>query len=254
MATLIYMKYRKTAVILKRIVRISDVIVFSVIVESCFIILLGNRMRHPLGIAASFLSILLSTALFEVRKSRAEAGKERERIRQELITEKILLMSDREVSDSLKDESFYFLRRQNPDRYELIHALGRKPKYLITVSKLQIPYSRLHTYSPKTTVLTALKFADLIHVSCTQTEIENRAEEKETYRFDRSRFRQLFSVRWNRYYVLGTLLLVMSFIVKHKIYYRTIASISLFLALIQGIFRSRALRNNSFSFLDKFDR
>ena len=204
-------------------VMISDSILFSVLL---FLPLnpFFHIAKHPIlsvvvliGICGIVLAVRINyLGLSKQRRLKAN-------LRQEQI-DRLLLMSDESLSKIFGKERFILIRKQNPDRFDILEAI-RKGADAIGLLSNQFAFRDLiKAYAPKTSVYNA----DEILYSAEAGHMRN-----DLPKYDPSAKKRF---RLNKYCLVGIVLFCISFILRYKIYYRMISCLCLFFASISGAF------------------
>ena len=252
------MKNRKINPIISKLTRAifkcTDILVFSAFLASALIALIDGKSRSRAVIILIFSMIILITVLIEDLKKKKDVAVKKQQAKEEILIERATLMADTEIASRIQENSFAFIRKENPDKYEIIQAVISQPMYLICIKESSLLHEILDRYASHTKLITALELSEIMGVPCTNEDIEQRINGSFSVRIDSKRLMNAIFARWNRYVLLGILLLVLSFFTKHKIYYRLLASICLIFAVFRGVFGRNVIGLFSASFLDKLDR
>lgn len=253
------MKYKKSAktfflASLHVVGKAIDIVVFMCLaVLTISLFLMGNTNRVKITVLLSF-AVFLLTVFAEYTRSRILKKKRYQQVRNEILIEKVLLLSNKELGKYLHVSKFQFIRKKAPEQSEILYALHMHPTLLICMKRTENIERLVKYYEPQVRIVTVRELAESLPFTCSEDEIKQRVDNIDFAHKTANRSRNVLRVTWNRYFLLGTLLLVLSFLFRHKIYYRFLASISLFLSVIKGVFDNKSIRTNCFSFLDIMDR
>ena len=235
-------------------VKLLDAVLFGALLSSSVLLLLRRSVHRRAAWIVLTAAIVLLLLLIERKMEAVRQRKEREQIAQTIRTEKLLLMRDTDIERAIGERSFIWIRSQKPEPHEILQAIAKHPKALICMGNCKTAKTLLAAYAPQTRLIGEEELVRLIRPDVTEKEIVMRQKKPRDRRFSKDRLRRLQHVPFNRYLLLGTLLLVLSFLSKHKIYYRTISSICLFFALCKGLFEREKVAKKFRFFLDNMDR
>ena len=231
-------KPAKVINLLKRVFQAADILIFSAFLTVSLLFLFRIR-KKPILILCVFGFVLLLTVLTDAcmrsRRKLKEKRKEEERQR----TERLLLMSDEEIGSVLGVPSFYLIRREHPEPFDILEPIRLKKETIgilehhVETDKLIKRYAQSATVIEKDEMMRRVFGSD-----------PNDGRKKTVFGF-------MEFDKVNKYLILGIVLFVCSFMVRTKIYYRTVSVLCLIIATLTGFFRSRFPGKNFRIFLDK---
>lgn len=240
--------------LLRRIPAALDRLAFSALCALAVLIPLRRHDRAALIAVLTFFAALLVLVALDRRRAafaREVLYKETERA---IRLEKLLLLPEDAIRTALDEPSLILLRSENPSVGEITEALRMRPRVLCVLSNPAPLKPLIETHAPGTRLIGADALLDAARISCTQKEIEDRLSAQRAARQKRRRFPiRLYGGAW-RFLLLGTLLLVLSLLWKHKIYYRLLSCLSFGMSVISGTFGFQKQRRNLGFFLDKIDK
>ncbi len=233
--------------------RIADLLLFSILLTAS-VYLTIRKGSHKIAILFLTLSVSL---MIGVIMDRVKCQKQRrtltERVRKQILTEKLLIMSDSDLKAAFHVKSLKFIRKFQVDQAELISTIAAKPELLICMDACPETKQYIDHYSPSTKFLDAQKAVARLGIVCTEEEVQTRLNNPQNNLKFKHINRALFQLRPNRFFVLGMLLLVLSFLTDHKIYYRLLSTACLIFSVFRGFFDSHKIRNIFRLFLDNMD-
>lgn len=232
----LFMKTKKKRYVFKQIFLFTDSLLFSALIILSFHIII-DYVKHPvtfvfflLGICGIVLAVRIKCIKRNMRICE-ENKKKQER------TDRLIMKSDQSLSELFGKDRFILIRKQNPDRFDLLEAI-QKGADGVGVMKKQTEFTDLiHTYAPQTTLYDVDEMLRLIDPSY--------AEEDK-----RSKFKVFRRMHINKYLLLGVILIIASFVLRYKIYFRIISGICLIFAAITGSFGYSDIRKKRMLFLD----
>lgn len=216
---------------------VTDTAVFSFIL-SVSIALLLHAHRKPAILALLFLGVFILCLIFHIRiaadRKRREIDNEEDRRKLELL----LLMNDREIGKALGTDSFRMIRRAAPDEYDMLNAIRTGAKTIGIVKKTTEAETCLNRNAPDVELIDS---RELIRRIFSTSIADNYRTSDIT----------AFLNRVNKYFWLGGILFLSSFIAGFKIYFRMIACICLIIAPFSGFFGNPKSHKKLRIFLDK---
>lgn len=245
--------YIRKKKILCAIGRTADLILFTTLTICALSMLFRGTANGKAILILSALAVLIVLLLLDRITHKRKERNELTHVCKEIRTEKLLLMSDERIEE-LTGERTVMIRESYPEKAQILHALIRHPKYLICLGNEEIARELIRCYALQTTLLTVEEAIERTGIECSMEEAKGRMQSRDTRIRRHVDVRQLFQNGWNRYLVLGLLLLVLSVFTSHKIYYRLLASVSLILSVFQGVLRLRKRSNIFRFFLDNMER
>ena len=229
----------------KRIVRkafqILDTLLFSVLLT--LLILPYLDIFHRLWIVILvFLFIIFLVLTLRTRYQTVKQKKDMYLKEEQRTVEQLLLLSDGELSDRFGKNNFILIRKERPDRFDVMEALRKHTDAIGLFSEDKALTELIRSYSPDTAIY------------CRHDLFEFFKKHKEEAVADQTSYEKAFSLICNnKYIMLGILFLIASFLLRSKIYYRVLATACLIIAPVTGIFNDRKSRKNFRIFLDKMD-
>lgn len=230
-----------------------DMLIFIVLILLAVSVLIGRNAHHPAIMILLTAALLLVGVLINRRKEQKRKAEERLSIERDILTEKLFLLSDESLSNMLKEPNMIFIRRFRPDEGEVLSAIAKQPNLLICAVKDSKTEDLIRRQSPKTQLYDLIEAAAKAGILCTPMEIETRRNETQNTRKKALKSRLWTISGWNRYLMLGMLLLVLSFVTSHKIYYRLLSSACMIFMTIRLISDTQKKRNIFRFFLDNRD-
>lgn len=223
----------------KRAFRWFDSFVFSVIL-SLPLILLTQTGKKPIAVIMIISSVLFLVVIVRRRSEDVSASKKSARRKRNAQFSALMLLDDKEIGDLLHEDSFYLIRREKPDLFDLLNAVRSGAKAVGVLEITNDTESFFKSLAPEAKLISKEDIMELL------PDTEN----------DPGRSKGLLSVltffgRINKYIVLGCILFLCSFFVKHKIYFRAAACLSAVIAPISGFFSDWRTDNKMRIFLDK---
>lgn len=204
---------------IKAVFRVLDAVLFSLLL---LLPLQSLRKRPPLYIAA-FCAVL--TAVLLIRKAAEARKRMRERAREEerSAVERLLLSDDVTLKEAAGDPGFVLIRRLSPDIADVACAVlqGATSLGLLAISPQVRAF--LDRNAPDCAVFDRTALLSLFDPGAKPAQKPRR--------------RIASGVPINKYAALGCLLLIASFWVRYKIYYRLAAGLCLFLYTLSGVLR-----------------
>ncbi len=239
--------------ILRAIGKTADLILFTVLTICALSMLFRGTANGKAILILSALAVLIVLLLLDRITLKRKERNELIQVCKDTRIEKLLLMSDERIEE-FTGERTVMIRESHPDKAQILHAFISHPTYLICLGNENLARELIRCYAPQTTLLTVEEEIERIGIECSMEEAKGRMQSRDTCIRRHVDVRQLFQNGWNRYLVLGLLLLVLSVFTSHKIYYRLLASVSLILSVFQGVLRLRKRSNIFRFFLDNMER
>ena len=230
----------KTEKRIKKTFRIADTMLFSFLLMLSVLPYIESSV-HKWILIPVYFSIATTVVLFRKRYRSRIVRKRTLEIKEQQQIERILLLSDEELSERFGKQQFILIRKEHPDRFDVMEAIRKQADAIGLFSEDAALRDLILSYSPQTTVFLR---RDLICGFYDDTNTEHAVKE---------RFSDKVLLKYNRYFLLGILFLAASFIVRSKIYYRMTASVCLIIAAVSGIFGDWKRHKNLPIFLDKKD-
>ena len=220
---------------------VADTLLFSVFL---FLLILPYlKSSHEIRIAIPVYFLILIPVLM-IRKRYSSAIRKNRLLQKEKQRqiERILLIGDDTLSDLLGKDRFILIRKERPDRFDVMEAIRMQPDAIGLFSEDETLKKLIRTYLPETTVYLVPDLLDALFETG-----RKRDASKETV------LKRFILYKYNRYLILGILFLAASFFLRFKIYYRIISSVCLIIASVTGILDHRKSNKNFLIFLDKMD-
>ena len=213
----------KTKTAFRYAVTIADSLLFSVLLFLPLHTIL-HLSEQPL--IALFLLLGISGIILAARMKRivAEKRKRAEKAMRQKEIDRLFLMSDESLSKRIGAERFMLVRRQNPDRIEILETIRKGADGIGLLTKNPALTDMIHQYAPQMPVYDAEEILHMIKPG-----YEHHPRERS-------------GLRINKYLLLGVLFLIISFVLRYKIYYRIISCLCLFFASISGAFGASGIR------------
>ena len=163
-----------------------------------------------------YFGILCIVLLARYGKARADRIKQTRRDREEEQIEQILLMNDSELSDRLHTDGFMLIRKAEPDRFDILDSVrsGAKAVGLMRADGECIKLIR--KYAPEAVVYDR---NDLLRIIFHEDGSPGKRRMK------------AYAVYFNKYVLLGFILLISSFFLRYRIYLRTVSCICFLIGL-----------------------
>lgn len=207
----------------RSIYALFDLAAFSVMI-SIPLILIVRVQRKPAFCFLIVSAVFLIGVFVYLNKSSKRKRDELQRTAVEMALERILLMSDGEIGEAIGCDSFYLIRRQNPDSFDVLEAIRSGAYCIGAVNPTKAALECMERNAPDRKLIAS---DDLIRMMFPNTDC--RAKQRTGFSF--------FKNRIGKYAVLGIVLFLCSFVVHFKIYYRLISSVCLIIASVSGFFR-----------------
>ena len=193
-----------------------------------------KRLSAVLLVSGVFIAVLL----FRMKGEQyLHIKKKRERAEEEYL-ERLLLMDDKTIGASLNREDFVFIRKADPDMFDILDAVRKGADAVGTIRLSKTAANLLSKYAPEISVIGLGEMIDAVFPDV-------------SYR--RHKYKKAFPsilMRSGKYWLLGVVLFVLSFVLRHKIYFRILSSASMIIALVLGIFNVPNRWKNLRIFLD----
>ena len=241
----------KTA--LKCIGTAADSVVFILLSALATSVLFRKSRYHSLIAVLFALFLSLLTVLIESRKRKRNRRMRIDKAKTEIRKEALLLLTDAEIKEITGFEDLVFIRKEQPETAEILSALSVKPKHLLCTDPNGRISFLVQRYSPETQIHAVQSLAETYLPEPSDGEAEERIRDASNARRSSVRNTTFRRVPFGRYFLLGTLLLVLSFVTDHKIYYRLLSAICMSLSVIHRFFDANGTRIFSVSFLDNID-
>ncbi len=227
-------------ILFKRILETADTLIFSAFLTAPLLLLLHVGIkRDPLLCAAILGSVAAAVALIRVhiRKRNKELTEIKEEKKKQ--AEQIMLMSDAEIGDRIGDPSFYMIRREQPDAFDVLHAIRSQAQTIGIFERSAANDRLLKRYAGNSTVLEMNELTDLLFRS---DPLKNSGKPVR---------RKVLTFGVNKYVLTGLIIFLLSFFVNAKIYYRIVSSICLIFGSFSVFLHKRFDDRNFRIFLDK---
>ena len=237
----------------KAIRRCTDAVLFGGMLSASVLLLVPHAKLSWmawLALTAAFMPLLL---LFDCRTEANRKRKERERIVQTIRTEKLLMMEDAQIRQAIGAGRIVCIRSLVPQKHEILQAIAQRPDVLICMGDGREAAALLRAYRKDARLINEAELLRLMQPDVSEEEIARRFEKTRGKPSVRTFLRRIMHVPVNRYLLLGTLLLVLSFLGRYKIYYRLLSSACLLFGGIKGVLgREKVMKKFRF-FLDNMD-
>ena len=187
--------------------------------------------------------LLIAAIVFLLRRRYRSISRKKQsfQIEEQQQIEHILLLSDEALSDRFGKEHFILVRKEHPDRFDIMEAIRKHADAIGLFSEDAALQDLILSYSPQTAVYLR---KDLLRAYNPDIGKDNTVKERA--------FGKIL-LKYNRYFILGILFLAASFFLRSKIYYRMIATVCLIIASVSDILGHRKSNKNFLIFLDKMD-
>lgn len=233
----LFMKMIVNKSVLNRIVIVVDSFLFSLLVVLPFNILL-HYMDHPVIFVMILIGVCGIVLTIRIRYGRAERQKRIERRNKQIKIDQLMLKCDDSLSELTGYKKFIFIRKSNPDRFDILEAIRQEADAIGVLSK-KLEFSHLvQSYAPHTAIYDV---DEILHMTD-----PNIVEEKM-----KPQSRGVYRIRFNKYLLLGLILMFASFVFRYKIYFHIISCICMFFATISGAFGHSYIHEKWMIFLDK---
>ena len=236
------------------ILRLVDRLVFCALCTTAVMIPLLRRERLLVFAVLIGAALLLLLTALDKRAAKRERERRFAETARTIRLEKLLLLSDREIGLLLNEPSLVLLRGGDPSVGEITDALREHPRCLAVPAGIGRALPIVQTHAPETRLLDADALLAAVDMPCTEREVTERMAQMKPKRRKPLRETVRFQGRAWKFLLLGILLLVLSLVWKHKIYYRVLSLASLGLSVIAGGFGFQKAHRNFGIFLDKIDK
>lgn len=212
---------RKT---IKYAVKTIDTIAFTAIVTASVVPLL-HKQNRSLTVPIAFLLILSVVSSIMYIAHRAKTRKEESAEKEKSILAHILLLSDEDLGMKMGEKRFRLIRKAEPDMFDVLEAIRSGAESIgvfCTAKRMREIVSR---YAPNVRVIdrfALLRAFDPEYVA-------GKSASLPILLLNRFRAR-------GKYFVLGIIFIMLSWILDFKIYYRLIAAICLIIGIFTGFF------------------
>lgn len=225
-------KHLNTRTAIKSVGLFADCLLFS----GLLLLPLNPFVRfaeHPVICVLLLLGVCGIVLSVRIESNHKDKKREAEKQLKQKLTDRLLLKNDEAISDMLGKQRFILVRKQEPDRFDVLDAIRKGADAIGVFSKKKEHVTLLAAYAPNTELYDADELLSVI-----------APESQNTTKVTRS-------VRLNKYFLLGVIWMALSFVLKNKIYFRLISCACLIIAPITGALRSSAMRKKILLFLDK---
>ena len=230
----------KTQKFIRGTFRIADTMLFSFLLMLPILPYIKVSVHRWIAIPV-YLLIAAIVFLLRWRCRSISRKKQSFQIEEQQQIEHILLLSDEALSDRFGKEHFILVRKEHPDRFDIMEAIRKHADAIGLFSEDAALHDLILSYSPQTAIYLR---KDLLRAYNPNIGKDNTIKGRA---FDK------ILLKHNRYFILGILFLAASFFLRSKIYYRMIATVCLIIASVSGILGHRKSCKNFLIFLDKMD-
>lgn len=230
--------------------RFFDKLVFSAICAAALWIPFRQNDSWMLICSAVLMSVLLLLILFDRKKAREEEMFRLETIKKTIRLEKLLLADDEKICAALHEPDLYFIRKTDAGESDLLAAVRNGNRCILFIGEADRFQPLIKLHAPDTRLIDARACMDSIGIECSDAEAIERLAALQKPRRKRIRFQDLPYNGRLRFILLGTLLFVLSYVWKYKIYYRLLAMACFVIPVISGTFGRLSKRANLGNFLD----
>ena len=219
----------KTTISISKVIKYAlktiDAIALTAIVTASVVPLLQKRNRS-LTVPIAFLLILFVVSAIMYISHRVKAHKEESAEKEKNMLARILLLSDEDLGMKMGEKRFRLIRKAEPDMFDVLEAIRSGAESIgvfCTASRIREIVSR---NAPNVRVIdrfALLRAFDPEFVAGKSTSLP-------VLLLNRIRVR-------GKYFVLGIICMILSWILNFKIYYRLIAAFCLIIGIFTGFFR-----------------
>ena len=175
--------------------------------------------------------------LFAHRRHKQEEEKRRRSVRRQIQFEKLMLVPDETLQETLDEPDLYVIRNKTIDQDNALDAIRSSAKSIACIGELNGTERLFRTYTPATKLISFDELVERVRPSCSGAEIEARLHPQKKRR---TGMRSLFkNVSANKYLLLGIVLYALSFILPYQLYYRLIGSLCFGLSALTTVFRTK---------------
>ena len=238
----------------QRILRFVDRLAFSALCAAAILIPLRKSPKIVWIAALVGAAALLLVLALDRRAARRETERLRQETARAIRLEKILLSSDEALKAALGVPSLRVLRGRDPSAAEIAEALRDRPACLVMLSDTEKAAPLICAYAPGTRLIDADALLAATDAPCTEEEVTERLAALRAKRQKPRRPTLRLSGNAPKFLLLGILLLVLSLVWRHKIYYRLLSVLCFGTSVISGGFGFQKACRNFGIFLDKLDK
>lgn len=215
------MKYHTKSSLLIRVLKATDCALFAMLCAAGLWIPLRSEKKIFAASALLFLSVLIFLLLLDRRTRKRQIKNIREAVRNAIRIEKIMLLPDEEVQKTLIETDCVLIRRTDAGESDIVSALRQNPRMIAVPCDTDRFTSLIRTHAPHVRLIGREVLLKRFSVDCTEEEIETRMQPNK-----KARIRFSIRIRGNqsKFFVLGGLFLLLSFIVRCPVYYRMLSS------------------------------
>ena len=183
-----------------------------------------TRQNRLLAFTFFFIGILGLVILFRKKLKNRNEIRRSELERTEALTDRILLMSDRMLSDLLHSDRFVLIRKERPDKFDYLEAIRCGATSIGVLNGGEDAHRMVEKYRQNVMVYNR---NDLLRrVFPDEFEIISRKNSKH-------------HLHVNKYVLLGLVLLLASLLLQAKIYLRMISGLCFFIGVMTEYFSKR---------------
>lgn len=216
-----------------------DTVLFSLLVSAPFMLLFRMR-KHSFYYIMFFAAVICFVLIIQFLSQKHHKRIKKEEEEREAGIEQILLMDDAVLKEAIGENDFFLIRKLRPDKCDVLDAIRSGAKSIGLLVKDQAFTRILSKYAPERKVIDVDMIMDCV--------FGRKGKENKEVKPNRI----LCAIRSaNKYFLLGCVLLFLSFIAGYKIYFRLISALCMILAVMTGLFRNSFLWKNLRIFLDK---
>lgn len=210
-------------IIIKKAFRITDTVTLSVLITLMVMPFL-DMTHHAWIVIPVFLSIFLLAVSVRrrhqtIRKKQIEFEKTNQRK-----VERLLLCSDEELASRFKKNQFILIRKERPDRFDVMEAIRKQADAIGILAEDETLRKLVLFYAPDTAIYSLHDLIDNEKSAEAGKGVSNKI---------------LSYMIKNKYFMLSIMFLLASFLLRAKIYYRTIAALCLIIASFQAFSGNR---------------
>ena len=238
----------------RKALRFFDRLIFSVICAAALWIPLRRNDYGMLACSAVLMSVLLLLVLIDRKRAKEAEIRRIETVKNTIRLEKLLLTDDEIVRKALHAPDLCFIRKTDAGESDLLDAVRNGKRCILLIGETERFRPLIDLHAPETRLIDARTCIDAIGLGCTEAEAIERLAALQKPDRKRICFHDLTHNGRLRFILLGILLLVLSLVWKHKIYYRLLSAVCFAIPMISGTFRRLSKHVNLGNFLDNADK
>ena len=217
---------------------ITDSVIFTALLLIPFSIPFRFKDRFgimlPIGLCIFALTFMIRKKRITAEKKKGEEKRERQRR-----IDALYLLDDSELSAMTGHKRFMLIRKEHTDRYDVLEAIRRNADAIgLSVRNNELT-ELISLYRPEMVVY---DFDELIGIIMPDQKADTKTGDMKKH---------YFLNRLNKYHILGAVLLIASFLLHYKIYFRMLSCICMIIAFSSDVLKNRNRKNKMPIFLDK---